>query len=236
MSLTILMRVKPISRLQKPVAYFFVGLILAAHLGGECLADDIGEFEYWTTAGASFDIEKNWRVCVDELLKLGDDGRKFTYHHTDLGFVYQGLADWVDLGFNYRHAFGRYGPSDWRQERRPHVNVTFKSRLGEIEISDRSRLEYRDKDYARDQWRYTNKLTLKLPCEFTKWKMRPCFADQVYIDLDGYVLSKNKVYSGFSFELSEDVVGALHYVWDSDRTYGKWRNTNILWLQLRFYF
>ncbi|KPK44355.1 MAG: hypothetical protein AMJ65_03260 [Phycisphaerae bacterium SG8_4] len=215
---------------------FVIVIVCVALLGSNCFGDDIGKFEYWTTAGASFDIEKNWRVSVDELLKLGDDARKFTYHHTDLGFVYQGLADWVDLGFNYRHAFGRYGPSDWRRERRPHVNVTFKSRLGEIDLSDRSRLEYRDKDYAKDQWRYTNKLTLTLPGEFTKWKMRPYFADQVYIDLDGYVLSKNKVYSGFSFELSEDLVARLLYVWDSDRTYGNWRNTNILWLQLRLYF
>ena len=230
------MRAKPISRLQKPVVYPFVVLILVAHFCSECSADDIGDFEYWTTAGASFDIEKNWRVSVDELLKLGDDGERFTYHHTDLGFIYQGLADWVDLGFNYRHAFGRYGPSDWRRERRPHVNVTFKGLLGEIDLSDRSRFEYRDKDYAKDQWRYTNKLTLKLPWEFTKWKMRPYFADQVYIDLDGYVLNKNKVYSGFSFDLSEDLTGRLLYVWDSDRTFGNWRNTNILWLQLRFHF
>ncbi|MHC4353462.1 MAG: DUF2490 domain-containing protein [Planctomycetota bacterium] len=230
------MRVKPTVKFHRGTAYFIVVVIAAGQLCGRCHADDIGEFEYWTTAGASFDLDKNWRVCVDELIKLGDDAGKFTYHHTDLGFVYQGLADWVDFGFNYRHAFKRYGSSDWHQERRPHVNVTVKSRLGEIDLYDRSRLEYRDKDYARDQWRYTNKLTLKLPYEFTKWKMRPCFADQVYIDLDGYVLNKNKVYSGFSFELSEDVLGVLQYVWDSDKTYGTWRNTNILWLQLKFYF
>lgn len=175
-------------------------------------------------------------VRIEDLLKMGNDGRTFTYSHTDLGFVYQGFADWVDLGFNYRHVFKRYGSGDWYRERRPHVNVTLKSRLGKIGISDRSRLEYRDKDYARDQWRYANKLTLKLPYEFTKWKLRPCFADQAYIDLDGCVFNKNKVYSGFSFEPSESVSGALQYVWDSEEIYGRWVNTNILWLQLRFYF
>jgi len=230
------MRVRPIGRLYRRAVYFTVAILFAAHPGDKCFADDIGKFEYWTTAGASFDLDENWSVRVSELLKLGNDARKFTYHHTDLGFVYHGLADWVDLGLHYRHALKRYGSSDWHRERRPHVDVTFKSQLGEIEISDRSRLEFRDKDYARDQWRYTNKLTLRLPYEFTKWKLRPCFADQAYIDLDGCDLNKNKVYSGFSFEPSESFVGVLQYVWDSDKTYGRWVNTNILWLQLKFYF
>lgn len=187
-------------------------------------------------AGASFDIEKNWKVRVDELFKLGDDARKLTYHHTDLGFIYQGFADWVDLGLNYRQVFTKDSSGHWCQENRPHVNVTVKSRLGDIDLADRSRLEYRDRENARDMWRYTNKLTIKLPHEFTKWKLRPYFADQVYMDLDGCTFDRNKVYSGLSFEPSTKTSGGLYYVWDSDKTDGKWTDTNILWLQLRFYF
>ena len=230
------MRVKPIGRVQKGAAYVFVAVISAAHLGGNCFAHDSGGFEYWTMAGASFDADKNWRICVDELFKLGNEARKFTYHHTDLGFVYEGLADWVDLGFNYRHAFKRYDSTDWLQERRPHVNITVKSQLDGIDLYDRSRIEYRDRKDARDMWRYTNKLTIRPPHECTKWKLRPYFADQVYINLDGHAFDKNKVYSGFSFEPSENTLGRLYYVWNSDKTDGRWTDTNILWLQLRFCF
>jgi hypothetical protein len=234
-SLTILMRVKPISRLQKGVTYFFVAVISTAHLGSNCFASG-GGFEYWTTAGTSFDAGKNWEITVHELLKLGEEAQKFTYHHADLGFVYKGLADWADLGFNYRHIYSRYGSGDWREQMRPHINVTVTGTLGEIDISDRSRIEYRDADYVKDIWWYTNKLTVKLPYKFTKWKLQPCFADQVYINLDGHNYDKNKVYSGFSFEPAKDVRGGLHYVWDSYRFAGRRINTNILWLQLKICF
>jgi len=233
-----LMRVKSTGRLYRAEAYFIVAVMSVAHLGGRCLANYEGEggFEFWTTAGTSFDLKNNWRVCVDELLKMGDEAQRFTYQHTDLGFVYEGLADWVDIGLNYRHTFKRSGSSDWRRERRPHVNVTVKGQLGEIDLYDRSRLEYRNKEQERDQWRYTNKLTITLPYELTKWKLRPRFADQVYIDLDGPGFDRNKVYSGLSFEPSANTAGGFYYVWDSDKTDGIWTNTNILWFQLRFYF
>lgn len=222
----------------RTAAYFIVVVMSAAHLDGRCLANGEGEggFEYWTITGASFNLQKNWTVRVDELLKLGDEATRFTYHHTDLGFVYHGLANWVDLGLHYRHAFKRDRSTDWLQERRPHVDLTTKSQLGDIELYDRSRIEYRDKEAARDMWRYTNKLTVKLPHEFTKWKLRPCIADQVYIDLTGGDFDRNKIYSGFSFEPSGNTLGAILYVWDSDKTDGKWTNTNILWFQLKFYF
>jgi hypothetical protein len=231
-----LARVKPISRLEKGVTYFFVAVVAAAHFGGgNCLASG-GGFEYWTTAGASFDAGANWQITVQELLKLGEDAGRFTYHHTDVGFVYDGLADWVDLGFNYRHIYKRYRAGDWREQRRPHINVTFKGKLGGLDISDRSRIEYRDTDYVKDSWWYTNKLSVKLPYEFTNWKLQPCFSDQVYINLDGHNYDKNKVYAGFSFEPANDVTGALQYVWDSYRFDGARINTNILWLQLKLRF
>lgn len=230
------MRVKPIGRIHRRTAYLTVAILFAAHPGGKCFADDIGKFEYWTTAGASFDLDENWSVRVSELLKMGNDAGELTYHHTDLGFVYHGLADWVDLGLNYRQVFDKDDARNWRRENRPHVNVTVKSRLADIDVSDRSRLEYRDKENDPDVWRYTNKLTIRLPCEFTKWKLRPYLADHVYINLEGQAFDGNKVYSGFSFEPSANTRGGLYYVWDTDKSDGKWTSTNILWLQLRFYF
>ena len=54
--------------------------------------------------------------------------------------------------------------------------------------------------------------------------------------LDQTAFDRNKVYSGFSFEPSGNTQGAIYYVWDSDKTDGRWTNTNILWFQLKFYF
>ncbi|HEC02413.1 MAG TPA: DUF2490 domain-containing protein [Phycisphaerales bacterium] len=227
------MRVRPITGLHRTAAHLIVAIVFAAPFGRDCLA---GDFEFWNTTGACFDLDKDWRVRVDELLKLGKDAGELTYHHTDLGFVYQGLADWLDLGLHYRQVFDKDDELGWCRENRPHVNLTVKSRLADIDISDRSRFEYRDKECDPDVWRYTNKLTVRLPHEFTKWKLRPYLADHVYINLEGQAFDGNKIYSGFSFQPSANTRGALYYVWDTDKTDGKWTSTNILWVQLRFYF
>jgi hypothetical protein len=153
-----------------------------------------------------------------------------------LGFVYKGFSDWLDIGFNYRQIFNRSGGEDWLQENRPHLNLTIKSKLYGLDLSDRSRIEYRDKEESHNTWRYTNKFIIKLPYEFTKWKLRPIFADNVFIDLTGDGFDRNKVYSGFTFKPSTRTSGGLYYVWDSDETNGRWTNTNILWFQLKFYF
>lgn len=232
------MRVTPIDRIHTSAVYLIVGVMSFAHLGGNCLAgdDDDEGFEFWNTTGASFDLDNNWSVCVSELLKLGNDARELTYHYTDLGFIYQGLADWLDLGLNYRLAYSKDSDGQWSQENRPHVNLTVESRLGDIDLSDRSRFEYRDRQNDPDLWRYANKLALELPYEFTKWKLRPYFADQVYIKLDGSGFDGNKIYSGFSFTPSANTSGGFYYARGSNKTDGKWSDTNILWLQLRFYF
>lgn len=233
-SVNILTRVKSVVRFSRIPAWLLAAVIFCACHGAAARGAE--GFEYWTTVGTCFYVGRQWHATVSELLKLGEDAQQFAYHHTDLGLVYTGLADFVDLGFNYRHAYKRYASSDWLEERRPHVNATFRSRLNRIIIANRARVEYRDKDYAPDQWRYSNKITLGLPYEFTKWRFSPFIADQFYVDLDGFHLNKNKIYSGFSFAPSKKVAAALQYVWDTDETYDEWTNTNILWLQLKFYF
>jgi len=230
------MRVKPIPGVQKGAAYVVVMIACATLIGGKCLAGDGGGFEFWSTTGASFDLDKDWKLCVDELLKVGNDPRQLRYQHTDLGFVYGGLADWLDLGLNFRQAQKKDSDGHWYGENRPHANVTVKSRLCDIDLSDRSRLEYRDRENDRDIWRYNNKLTIRLPQEFTAWKFRPYLADQVYINLTDSAFDGNKMYSGFSFKPSARISGALYYVWDSDKDEDGWTSTNILWLQLKLYF
>jgi len=86
-----------------------------------------------------FDIEKDWKITFEEEFRLGDDAGHLYYHHSDLGFVYKSLADWIDLGVNYRKAFEKDSKDKWRQENRPHLNVTLKGKLLGLDLSDRSR-------------------------------------------------------------------------------------------------
>jgi hypothetical protein len=214
-----------------------VAAVMAVLLLGECcFGFEDGDFQFWQTAAASFDLNKDWTGAVEELLKFGDDAGHFYYHHTDLGFVYGGLADWIDLGFNYKELFLEDSDGHWSREKRPHLNVTFKGRLGTLDWTDGSRLEFRDRETEEDLWRYVNRLRVKLPWEFTKFKFRPYVADYLYVNLEGRAFDKNRFLSGVSFELTKDIESELYYLWQSGRWDGRWEELNALGLQLKIAF
>ena len=143
------------------------------------------------------------------------------------------MADWIDVGVNYRQAFGRAGRGEWRQEKRPHLNVTLKGRLFDLDVSNRSRLEYRDREKRKDVWRYRNKFTVKLPFELTPLKLKPYLADEVFITLNDDNIDRNRFYSGFSFNVSEDVKADIFYLRQSSRLGREWIDFNVLGFQLK---
>ena len=215
----------------------FVVTVIAVLLISEiCFAFDDGDFQYWSTAKFSFDIDKDWKITFEEEFRLGDDAGHLYRHHSDLGFVYKSLADWIDLGFNYKQVFQKDSKGTWRQENRPHLNVTLKGKLFGLDLSDRSRLEYRDRENKKDLWRYRNKLTVKLPLELTALKLQPYLADEVFINLDGEGYNRNRLYSGLSLKLSKNIKAEVYYLWQSSESSGGWEDINVLGTQLKFYF
>ena len=225
------------SKLSKITTCFLAALICGGLLSGPCFAFDDGDFQYWSTADGSFDINKDWKCSFEEEFRFGDDAGELYYHHSDLGFVYKGFAEWIDLGFNYRQVFERTdSEGEWTQENRPHLNVTLKGRLFGLSVSDRSRFEYRDREDKGDLWRYRNKVTVKLPLELTELKLKPYLADEVFVPLDDDNITKNRVYAGVSFKVLENMTGEVFYLWQSSRSAGDWNDTNVLGTRLKFRF
>jgi len=210
-------------------------VIAVSLLSGNCIAFSNGDVQFWQTTGTSFDLNKDWTVEVQENMKFRQGAGHLYLHQTDLGFVYKGLTDWIDLGFNYKVSFGKVG-DHWIQENRPHVNITFNGQLGAFEFSDRSRFEFRDKEDREDLWRYVHRFKIKLPCEFTKFKFRPYFADQVYLNFEGQTFEKNRIYSGVSFELTKNVESEIYYVWQLRKFDGQWIELNAFGFTLDILF
>lgn len=225
-----------IKKINRTTAYLIVVLAFFAYHNRSCLAEIDGDFQFWSTAGVSFDVNKDWKVSIEEKLKFVHDAGHLRYHHTDLGFTYKGIADWIDLGFNFKQVFAELPDDDWSRENRPHLNITFKGRWAELDFSNRSRFEYRDIEYGDDYWRYSNKLELNLPFELTRLKFHPYIADQVYINLNGQGFEKNRIYSGVSFELSEGIESELYYVYQWSKFLDQWLELSALGLQLKFRF
>jgi hypothetical protein len=231
------MKEEPVSKLSKNTILFLSSLIFAGLSSDPCFAFDDGDFQWWTSAGASVDINKDWKCTFEEEFRLGDDAGELYYHHSDLGFVYGSMADWIDLGFNYRLVFARAdSESEWKQENRPHLNVTLKGKLFGLGVSSRSRFEYRDREDQEDHWRYRNKFTVKVPIELTGLKLKPYVADEVFVPLNDDNISTNRFYAGLNFDVLEDITGEIFYLWQSSRAPGDWKDFNVLGTRLKLRF
>ncbi|UCC97097.1 MAG: DUF2490 domain-containing protein [Phycisphaerales bacterium] len=229
-------KARPIRTLRRTTIYLFGMWVCVACHNEICFAFGDGDFQFWSTAGVSFRLNKDWTGTVEERLKFGNDAGHLYLHQTDLGFVYGSLADWIDIGFNFKQSFREDRDGHWSRENRPHLNVTFKGRLGTLDVSDRSRLEYRDKEHQEDLWRYVNKFEIKLPCELTAFRFRPYVADLVYINLQGHAFEQNRIYCGVTFDLSKNVESGLYYAWQLGKYDGHWIDRNAIGLQIKIPF
>lgn len=203
---------------------------------GICFAVDDNDFQYWSSASLSFDIHKDWKAIVAEEFRFGESVGNLYLHHTDVGFVYSGLADWLDLGFNYRQVYGKDLSGSWTEEHRPHLNATLKGNLLGIDFADRSRFEYRDRQNKDDGWLYRNKFTLKFPVELTSLKLKPYIADEVFFILDEADYTANRLYAGFSINLAKNLKGDIFYMWQTTRVSGTDIDINVIGTNLTFSF
>ena len=216
-------------------------LVLLAALALSCfqniaLAAESGDLQWWTATGLNFDLDKDWSVSFEEEFRLENDAGNIFYQHTDLGLTYKGFADWFDLGLNFRQIDQKDSSGTWRNENRPHINLTLKNKLLGMDLSNRARLEYRDREVAQDSWRYRHEATIKFPLQISEWKLQPYMADEIFINLGEDNVSANRLYSGFSFKISENLKGEAFYLWQRSKISGGWRDANIIGTSLKLYF
>ena len=174
----------------------FVAAVCLVLAGGVCLGDEDESFEYWAQFGVSAGLSEDWDFEFETELKYGDDAGELYCENVDFGVVYKGLADWVDLGLMFKREYEKDGAGDWRAENRPHMNLTFKGELFGLDVSDRSRFEFRKREAKEDSWRYRNMIKVKLPWEFTSLKLRPYFAGVLYRPERGAVQQEQVLLGG----------------------------------------
>ncbi|MBE0536771.1 MAG: DUF2490 domain-containing protein [Phycisphaerae bacterium] len=194
---------------------FAVAAVWAVLGPGPCLADNASGFQWWSTVELKTDLNTDWSTAFEEEFRIDADRGKVYYHQSDIGLTYKGLAEWLDVGLNFRKVYQQDDAGDWRQENRPHVNLTVKDTFSGIKWSNRSRVEFRDIESRHNFWRYRNKTTLELPWELTALKLKPYVADEVYINLDGSGYSRNRFSAGGLLNLTRSLKLDIYYLWQS---------------------
>lgn len=214
-----------------------IGLVLAIGSFKLSYAYDNGDFQFWNTEVQEKKINDKMKLALEEEFRFGDDAGDFYYQHYDIGFVYS-LNSNLDLGLNYRQVYEKKN-GDFKEENRPHINATLKGGLAGLELDDRSRLQYRHFDYQPDFWQYRNKLTVKFPWEFTKIKLQPYLAGEVFLSFNNKAFSRNRFYSGLAMNLTKNIKAEIYYLLQSTRnskSSSKWTDANVLGTKIKLVF
>jgi len=215
--------------------FMILGLFIAAGALNAYAYDD-GDFQIWNTEVQEFEINKDSRMALEEEFRWGDNASEFYYQHYDLGYAYD-MNKGLTLGLGYRQIYEKKS-GKFLMENEPYMYATLKLGLKGFKFDDRNRLEYRHFDYQEDSWRYRNKLTVKGPWKFTKFQIQPYLADEIFLNLNGIDLNRNRFYAGIGFTLLKDLKGEIYYLLQTSKSSGTcvWSDANVLGSKIKLIF
>ncbi|HCO92336.1 MAG TPA: hypothetical protein DIU00_00020 [Phycisphaerales bacterium] len=72
------MKEEPMNKVYKTVLSFLVVVIAVEFPGRPCFAFDDGDVQFWSTASASFNINKDWKGKFEEEFRFGDNAGTFS--------------------------------------------------------------------------------------------------------------------------------------------------------------
>ncbi len=211
---------------------------------GVCYGSD-NSFQFWPSAGVAWEVNKDWTLNYSEQLRLNDRGGTLYYGQSDFGLIYKSLAEWLDIGVNYTVIYGYGEDADDTDEKRTSLSAILRGKILDRDVSDRLRLEYRDRAEKSNMWRFRNKFTVNRPFEnldtrgirlLEEGLIKPYVADEIFVDLDGTGFSQNRVYLGIVTRLHKNMSTDFYYVLQTIKDKGAWENNNIIGVDFTCHF
>jgi hypothetical protein len=209
------------------------------------------DFQHWSDFGTALNLGKDWIFTVDSSFRLSDSEDLF-HKHVDFGFVYTKLAEWFDVGVNYRFIHKKER-GEWGEEHRPHLNLIFKGEMFDIKVKNRFRFEYNEDDEAlSDFGTFRYKITLNpefvdsrdvLPFLSEEKKdflgshnARPFASYELFADTETERISRHRFSTGISLKLNDNLVGNVYFMRENNTSFRDRDNLNVLGLSLRILF
>lgn len=202
------------------------------------------EFQFWLGATTAVDLAKQWKATVGAQTRRDDQGDLVRYH-SDIGVVYKGFAEWLDVGMNYRAMFTRAIGDEWKNANRGYLNVTARSRLMGIAFSDRVRLEYSDFEGFGDFGTFRNKISLNPPFELEpdrerlilrRYTLKPYGSYEIFYDTLDNAITRHRFQAGLSVVFTDKIVGDISFIRENSTSQIDRNDLNVVSANLKLLF
>ena len=149
-----------------------------------------GDWQVWLDQAANKALSEQTAVRVAQSFRYSFDERRLATYYLEAGATWS-ARPWLALGLGYRQQYDKRD-GHWLEENRPFADATLRRKFGAVTISDRNRIEYRDRDGQEDIWRYRNKLTLQVNAWEPGFGLKPYVAAEAFIDESADLKERNR--------------------------------------------
>lgn len=222
------------SNYKKPLVTALLFVLFSLPKFGYSELNGEGDWQYWNTETVEGELTPKARVEIEQEFRFGDDFNDFYYEHSQFLIGYK-LTHWLEIAPGYRQTF-QQASNTFKPEQQPFIHLTGKWTIQGWELSDRNRVEYRDKSGKPNSVRYRNQIKLKFPISWTQWKIRPYTSEEIFIESEGEGLNRNRLRAGLEAKLWEHLQGDVYFLWQTTDTNDDWIDNYILGSKLKFSF
>ncbi len=180
-------------------------------------------------------INEQWSLLHRSNFTLRDDMGDLFLAYADLGIGYRLHPAWrIDAA--YRRSWFRPGGT-WLLEDIPYFNLNWFGNLGDARLSNRSRIEFREYRYDKDDdIRLRNETRLDLPWHVLPGGIRPYFEEEFFWGRNSSRLEMNWLTGGLYLKPTPWSKLKLGYRWVAIWTGTGWENRNQLVSGLNLFF
>ncbi|MDA0578095.1 MAG: DUF2490 domain-containing protein [Verrucomicrobia bacterium] len=205
-------------------------------------------WQVWMGQGVDQAVTKRTTLRAAQSFQYAiDSGALATYYVDAGGGVY--VTDWLDLGAAYRQQYDKRD-GHWQAESRPYGDATLFWKSRWVTLSDRNRLEYRNREEQSDTLRYRNKLTVQYHARSDGVGFKPYVAMEAFADESARLRERDRMrftlgvrrepQRGLLRKLADDAGRALTMDWyvteQRTKKANDWTNEYIAGIKIGIHF
>lgn len=142
-------------------------------------------------------INEDWFMLSRSNLATRRDNEQLFLGYTGVSLGYQINREW-SVRAGYRVARFRIG-ENWRTERRPMIEGYYASMHDGWRLSSRSRIEFRQPDWRKNDVRLRQEFTVTAPSKLTLLEMQPFMENEIFYSTRNDWVEANWTTAGLSF-------------------------------------
>lgn len=212
------------SKASRPL--FTIGLLVCFVVGNAPSLSARDDWQYWNEFALKARVVEKTHLQIKGGQRLREDFSELFLANVDVGIFYR-PSRYFEFGPAYKFESEKSLAGVRTSENRLILETTLKYPRGNLEWSDRNRVEYRNISGA-ESWRYRNRFRVSYAIPVKKIDIVPFVSEEIFYDTVPDQLNQNRITMGLEFMVHRNFGIQLYYLLRSKKSGSDWSQSHIL--------